>query len=269
MLPKLQALKDEKIWPVSIKLPKELLFNFAEIMQKNEPLSPELMPYLSDKGAFMAIQHPLLYDVPFLGLAALSNARFAINKYRAEQFLEAQDYLGYINIHEKPYRISALLEVYENLEEGVCIEAFLENFISSENVSQAKDDWIGLVEYMGVEAIQQHLDDNEMLEPVDLSSPGKIEIFRGICLKDSEELSTFSEHIGLSWTTDYEVAVRFANRFKTEGTTPVIFTAEAPFDCVIGPFNTRGEMEVIILPEYISDLIEVEYLDDISAKINR
>ncbi len=256
---------------MKIKIPKQLLFNFPEVLQKKEPLNPELMPYLADKSGFMAIQHPLFYDVPFFpGGEALANARFAINQYLAEQYLEAKDYLGYISVHERPYRIDALLEVYDKLDAEVCIEAFLEHFVDSENVSQAKGDWIGLIEYMGVEAIQEHLNDREMLEPVNLSNPGKIEVFRGVCLQDASEPSTHPKHIGLSWTTDYDVAERFANRFTTKESIPVIISTEVSIENVIGPFNTRDEMEVIILPEHIIlEQIDVNYLNDVDSCIKR
>lgn len=80
------------------------------------------------------------------------------------------------------------------------------------------------------------------LNPEKYDDQMKIQVYRGVCSK--------STYKGISWTTDYEVARKFALRFEDNGI--IIKTEMSGIDIVLIDSEGR-EKEVIIIPEYVSD----------------
>ena len=80
--------------------------------------------------------------------------------------------------------------------------------------------------------------------------PSKVKIYRGILLQDDEVLDS---GLGVSWTTDINIAKMFALRFTELGGTAYILESEINKSDIIYFTNQRQESEVIVEPLYLSD----------------
>ena len=81
----------------------------------------------------------------------------------------------------------------------------------------------------------------------------KLRIYRGACLAER------NDEIGLSWTTDKTVALGFlSDRFHQSSADPILLSAQvSPAEC-FGFFFERGESEVVVDPDILTD-ITIEY----------
>src|SRR5919201_2075729 len=87
-----------------------------ELMLREEALDPELEPHLC-RGPFgPALKHPLIIEIFFdPKRCGLINKRYALLKQRLEEAKTERDFSGIIWMHERPYRIQALLECVHSL----------------------------------------------------------------------------------------------------------------------------------------------------------
>ena len=71
--------------------------------------------------------------------------------------------------------------------------------------------------------------------------PDEVTVYRGILVKDG-----LKQPYGVSWTTDFEVAYMFANRFAQLGGEAYIIKAEIRKEDILYYYNGRKESEVIL-----------------------
>lgn len=223
------------------------------LLQKREPLVDELRLCVSEvNGGLVALRHPLLYIVPYSDqMAAYANALFTQKQIEVERSLKSKRFVRYIDLHEPPYRAQALLEVVSELPEEVAAQCFVNHLINTENVSQVKEDWLEIIECIGYESLQSLLNDFDADE---------LEIYRGVCLKEGEELDLSPEGVGLSWSTNREIGEWFARREFAGNCSYALITMKIGAKHALGPFKTR-ESEVIVPPwEIVHGSITEEYL---------
>lgn len=98
-------------------------------------------------------------------------------------------------------------------------------------------------------------DPEYLMEPDDYnlykSLPDVVEVYRGIRTNSLKVR-------GMSWTTDKEVAVWFAKRFSKQGETGRVLKAFIRKADILAIFNDRGESEVVLNPDKLIDLVELE-----------
>ena len=80
--------------------------------------------------------------------------------------------------------------------------------------------------------------------------PSRVKIYRGICTQDGD---TFHNNLGVSWTTNINIAKMIALRFTELGGTANILESEINKSDIIYFTNKRNESEVIVEPLYLSD----------------
>ena len=80
--------------------------------------------------------------------------------------------------------------------------------------------------------------------------PSRVKIYRGICTQDGD---TFDNNLGVSWTTNINIAKMFALRFTELGGTAYILESEINKSDIIYFTNKRNVSEVIVEPLYLSD----------------
>ena len=80
--------------------------------------------------------------------------------------------------------------------------------------------------------------------------PSRVKIYRGICTQDGD---TFHNNLGVSWTTNINIAKMFALRFTELGGTAYILESEINKSDIIYFTNKRNESEVIVEPLYLAD----------------
>jgi hypothetical protein len=208
-----------------------MTFDLTKLMNTKEDLIPELVDYIDEpdeKFGFIFIRHPLINELYHEAMNAVYNARYKLKKEAVEEAREKSDWSGFVWLHERPFRFTALLEALGtgywdagNLteEENELVESV---WIDAENPGVNRDVWLTLFEAMPCEALNK--------------LPKKFTIYRGTDPEDDN---------GISWTLSKKVAKFFADRFKDDG---VVLTREIARSDALFYTDGRGEKEVIYDP---------------------
>lgn len=80
-----------------------------------------------------------------------------------------------------------------------------------------------------------------------------VTIYRGVTAYNGKNIKA------LSWTLNQETAEWFAHRFGEEGT---VYEAQIDKSHIYALFNGRNESEVIVDPKYLTDITEVQDMDE-------
>jgi hypothetical protein len=219
-----------------------------ELRKKEEPLFAELRPFVRKN----MLRHPLVIEADLdPDHAALVNARFREVSKEVKEALEKKDYSRYIDLHERPYRLDALVECADF---GLCGPDFWrcvrDVWVDSENIHQSRGKWrkVWRSQEPGME---ECMDDNERAALADL--PGLVRVWRG---------TTYQRSIrDISWTTDRDKARWFATRFTA--TNSLVAEGTVAKTDIKAIFLQRGESEVISLRVKIEKMTKMT--DDGSA----
>ncbi len=208
-------------------------------------LHSHLALYVEDVGnGLLALRHPLLYCIPYApAYNAILNKTFESKKDRIASALSNSDWMTYIHMHEKPYRISAFQDIEEQVSDADYWKLMSGIWTGSENIYENIDDWCDLWS-----SGRSWREDNVMA-PTDRafldSLPDSIEIYRG---SDGEEGVQ-----GLSWTLNRERALRFAMRFSYNE--PVLAALTVHKSYIVAYYSSRGEDEVVIHPGLLGSVL--------------
>lgn len=209
-------------------------------------LDPELVPYLDETGEYSRmgwpmIKHPLVFAIPYTpGMNGRYNAQLAwkkdcLVKYRAER-----NWSGYINAHERPYRMDAFRDIEDEMTDAEYWENLAWMWRDSENIREQPDEWEELITSDRPER-ERIMEDDERAALA--AMPDTITIYQG---------HTEERDDGWSWTIDHKIAVWFARRFAAmEESVPMITTAYVEREFVLAYFTQRGEDEILVDPEYV------------------
>jgi hypothetical protein len=168
---------------------------------------PELHKYLvEDVDGHYDLRHPLLYfSIYSAETCEQANRRCLQKKAEAQQALSAKDWRGYVRLHERPYRLRALRRCHRA---GLHGEHYWEQVSSvwrdTENAYQHKADWLKV---WSADEPDRWAVMNEGERLALAKMPERFPVWRGV--RDKRGNS------GLSWTTDRDKAIWFANRFKS------------------------------------------------------
>lgn len=198
-------------------------------------LHPDLVPYLEPMEHFgQMLRHPLVFAVPYFG--AVENERlnkgYEFRKARRQEALDKGNHGQYVFVHERPYRLDALMELHGEIPVTEFSKLMLDVYVDSENVGDNLDTWLELLE---------PLTGTDPWGSVNQLPDGKFKIYRG------------GNKEGVSWTLDRTQAQWFAGRWQENHP---VWEATVTRDDVIGYYNGRGEKEVIVYPPAIIHLIE-------------
>ena len=80
-----------------------------------------------------------------------------------------------------------------------------------------------------------------------------VTVYRGVTLYNAENVKA------LSWTLNRETAEWFAHRFDGDGK---VYEAQIDKAHILAVFNGRNEAEIIVDPQYLTELSEVQEIDD-------
>lgn len=133
-----------------------LEFNEANLKKwADEELNPEFEPFIRHtESVGRMIQHPLLYDIGVM-LPGLANRQLEQKKASLQRAIEAGDLGKIIVLHERPWRMEALLNygaVYD--EDGRVLPIWEQSddfreeaafvWTDSENIHQYREQWLDL-----------------------------------------------------------------------------------------------------------------------------
>lgn len=238
----------------------------SQILFKEEDLNPELEKCMEKtkigNDFFDSIKHPLVFSIFHApALNALVNEQLRVKKAAAEKALEDQDWSQYIYLHERPYRIHALMNIMDELEDKEYWELLRDVWIDSENLGQHlaimpillcptnRDLSLRPIYLMEEE-------ERKVLESI--PDPDNITIYRGYAHRNK---------LGWSWTFSPSKALWFAKRFQDKWKTPKVIQGICKREDIIAFFNERGENEVVINPRKISFIKDYSSDSSISSII--
>lgn len=210
--------------------------SFEDIISRKEELCDELKKYLENNGSFDLIRHPLVYSVPhYKEKNALVNKQLEYRKKEAKELLENKDYLSFIFLHEKPFRMNAFIEVKENFNDEDYWSIALSVWTNSDNIWQNRDTWKKLLKdkkRISTKHLFMSEDDRKVFDEL----PERFKIYRGYHDGKNE--------FGYSYTLDEETAKRFSKGHKVVGK---VYIREVSKSEVFAYTNERGEQEIIII----------------------
>lgn len=225
------------------------------IKMRDEPLHPDLAPYLIESNAGMPLlAHRLVHQVmPINGHAN------RLYEQKSQMLAEAEadeDWSSIIHILiERPYRCEALIDYVMGRDEydmplpmkGCTPEvADLVAFVwtDSENIHQHVDDWLAITEgHLPGEPLL--MGDQEAFDALPVDEHGRLEVWRGDC-NDG----------GWSWTLDEKVARFFCARWGEDND---LLHGWVDKRYVFGYLTNRSESEVMVRREHVQDLSRTPY----------
>lgn len=205
----------------------------------NTVLDRELSLFLEDSESFKMLRHPLVYAVPYTEeMNEHLNSLLISKRVAVQTAIKNKNYNSVIFLHERPHRLSALLEHVPRTPKLFWSSA-REVWSDSENIHQHYNAWRMLLK--GANTFYM-MDKNERKIYKKMKADNKfINIYRGV--------SEFYED-GISWSTDKKVAEFFANRFgQSNG---IVLKAVVHPNNIKAFLLNRNESEVITLkPENV------------------
>lgn len=208
-----------------------------DLMLSTEPLCPELADTVQEMSSgIRMVHHPLL--VGMLHVPAIMNAQLEHKKEAVERAFNERNWSSYVGLHERPYRIDALLHAVEN---GLSKtpKLYWENiswvWMDSENIHENFATWIDLWK---ADVPQRYcvMTNKERKALRDL--PTSIPIWRGVQHRDAIS--------GMSWTINRDKAIWFAKRWS--GQNPLLIEATILKKDVLAYFSSRNESEIVVDP---------------------
>lgn len=225
--------------------------DLAELMWRDEPLLPELEPYVAEGALGPMLHHPLAIELMLIpGKCALVNKRYQYKRERAEKARAEGNLHSYIALHERPYRLNALYECLFEDDFDHSAEywpAVHWVWSDSENIHQNWNEWREVWEARGGSIEALDADDRAAFEAL----PDEVEVWRGID-------ASVGNPEGMSWSLDREKAQWFANRWSSKsGHEAALYRAKVAKRDILAVFMGRGESEVVVFPESLKEVERV------------
>jgi hypothetical protein len=208
-------------------------------------LHPDLAAHVVKKGRWLWLHHPLVICVLDSDEIALANRQYTEKASEIDRALRNKSFETYVNLHERPYRLSAFLEVMDRLDDQRYWSLLGEIWTDSENIHQDRRDWRFVLSSKRSSRLSI-MKEEEVEEFRRL--PDQVTVFRGTRYKSSVR--------GLSWTLDKDRAKWFANRFDYRGDAGFLAAATVAKCRVLAFFSGRDEAELVFIPKR-TDRIEV------------
>lgn len=216
----------------------------AELLRleaSSEPLHPDLAAHVVQTDFGPMLHHPLVIELsPRPGLA---NARYQAKRQALEEAIGEGEWARAVWLHERPYRLDALLDLADDLDDDDYWSILADIWVDSENIWQNLYEW--------AEALDANRSGSPMSadEAAALAAmPDVIPVYRGAAEDVNEE--------GLSWSVDRERAEWFARRSATDEAAPVLLVGEVAKADVIAYFTSRNESEIVVADWGLVDVVE-------------
>lgn len=226
----------------------------SQLLRIQEALEPELQMYLYEDGVFgTCIKHPLVFSVVHTEqLNAMVNAQLKFKKKALAKARKEADWSQVIWLHERAYRLDALQEVGQYLDEQAGGAEFWglagEVWTDSENIWQNLEEWRDIFcdyEFWDREYFMSEHDRQTLRLPVNKGGmEQQVTVYRGFCHDEAVD--------GFSWSLNRDTAVWFAQRAVcSDVAIPKVAKGTLSKRDVIGLMTGRGELEIVALPENV------------------
>ena len=221
---------------------------------RDEPLDPELVDYIEESEQWgKMLRHPLVYQIP-LFTNGHANRVLRQKQEIIAKAIEAEDWASVIWMHERPYRLGALIDyIIGRDEDGDIItldpvttsqetlDLVADVWVDSENIQQNIGDWRMLFGHahglwLGTEEERAEFD---ALPKIEHKDGPLIHAWRGGSVGD------------WSWTTSQATAEFFARRSGLP-----VRGHQIPVSDVFGYLTRRSEQELLVrFTEFRRDLV--------------
>ena len=121
--------------------------NLRDLFGMDETLDPELAAYLEDMGEpfGQCLKHPLVFSVPYVGENGMLNKMLDQKRRQIDKAWEDEAWASVLYLHERPYRLQALLELEPYLDDDAEYwELLASAWVDTENAWQKLDEWYEL-----------------------------------------------------------------------------------------------------------------------------
>lgn len=161
----------------------------------------------------------------------LYNKPYRVRRELAQKYLEEENFDSFIFIHERPFRLEALVEVLFSIKKEDLFRIVEYVWTDSEDPCVNLEVWKYIFNYC---------EELGVLEDSKRNLPEKFTIYRGT--------RAGIEDTGISWTLDASVAKMFSERFYTKRADkqPIVKVKEVKKEDIFLFTDARGEKEVIL-----------------------
>lgn len=236
-------------------LPEDKRDDYRQLMETLKPwetLHPDLAEWIVDSPFGKSLKHPLVFEVIYApGMQdGMLNERYEQKRDACACYLAEGNYSGFVWMHERPYRLDALLQVAEEIEDDAEFWELVGSiWVDTENLWQNYDEWHDVLHAERGDRTAM-MDDDERAALAAL--PDEVTIWRGYNADDEDD----ERHIGFSWSLRRDCAEWFAERFASHRGRARVLCARVRKADVVALFTGRGEDEIVVLPEHLIDIEE-------------
>lgn len=207
-----------------------------------EDLCDELTEKITTIRGIQCVKHPLVNEMFYTPeLNKSLNARLRAKREHLEECMVNAEWFDYIFTYERPWRIDALLEVSELVDDSQWWALVARVWMDSENIREMQEQW-NLILHSDRPGREYMMDDDDRAALAAL--PEMFTVYQG-CTVDRDD--------GWSWTLSRGTAEWFANRFAAmECDEPALLIGTVNKSDVHAYLTDRGEDEIIVDPEHVA-----------------
>ena len=169
-------------------------------------------------------------------------------KCMREEIEKADNAFSVYMMCNKPYALTFLKFAEHHLSREDFSNILSDAWIRSENPNEDPNVDTEKLVSMFKNADRDILMDADELNELELLDD-EVTVYRGVTPYNEKNIKA------MSWTLSYETASWFAHRFDEDGT---VYEATIDKAHILALFNGRNESEVIVEPEYLTDIEEAE-----------
>ena len=193
------------------------------------------------------IKHPFVNQLYFGPMQdEHCNQTFEVKKGAVASALEGGRWREFIILHERPWRLHALVEIMDRVPDADYWKLVLMAWVDAETPWRNLPTWEDLWQSERPGRAKQKLPESA------LDGDGMVRVYRG---QDRSEMS------GLSWTLDRGRAEWFALRFAHEGSVGYLFEGTVEQADVLAYLDDRNEEEIVALWVNVEHITELEPTD--------
>lgn len=162
-------------------------------------------------------------------------------KKAISEYLQNKDYSGVLGVISKGYRMQAFQDMFNIIPDEEKINLFKEVYSSMEyNFREIKNKFL-----------QKIIKYKQPITEITPDEKGYVTVYRG----ESSESTPYKK--ALSWTTDLDTAIFFANRWKVLGAVGKVNQGKVHIDNIICYIEDRKEKEVIVMRGSVEDVKQI------------
>lgn len=205
--------------------------SYIDLLTKKEDLHPDLRASITTRHGTIMLHHPLVINVFYTPEQnAFINKQYEYKVKAVTQAKQNKDWSFYILLHERPYRLEALLAILPYLNKEQTDKLVKDVWVDSEsphaNIKVWRNLW-SLTEDAGKKS------------KAFKDLPDLVTIYRGIKRLENKR------NYGISWTLSEKTAEFFARRFMPP--LSYILKAKVNKSNITALIEDRGETEVIVI----------------------